>query len=758
MILFKKFSGIRFGLVFLIFMMSVISAYPQEIKITIINQQSGQYVPDVHFQYNEQSGFSDSQGVIRLSVVEGVSLYLSHVAYGKLIISPDQVIKAATDGKLLIKEEENHLLLVTFVQVRPESVSSGKMDFTAQNKLAHDAGALIESVPSISTIRKSGDYGFDPVLRGFKYDQINLVMDGVQTATAACPNRMDPVASQIPINMISQAEVIKGPHGLRFGNVFGGTINFKSSEPQFKEKVTPVGRLGSSYETNGNISRMEGVAGISASKIDFRVFGAYSKGDDYTDGDGVTIPARFNRLNWGGKLGVRLNQTQNLGLLVSNNVAKDVDFPALTMDLRKDNTWLLNASHSALFYDKALTSWKTSIYGTFVDHMMDNHDKVLEPRTVNASTEATTSNYGGRSELRFDLKSSYLFAGIDYKSETADGYRTRDILMGPMAGKTFVDNIWQDAHLQRGGLFGEWHLHQTGFQFVISGRLDYNYAIANNPDPEFSAIYDDLKSSYLHPSLSLGGTRLFNERLSFGLWLGMATRSPGITELYINQLPVGMDPYEMLGNLGLKPEINNQLDLVFQYQTNSTNLNVNVFTSVLRDFISSEIRDDIPPSMATAPGVRQYVNIRDAFMAGFELEWKQYMGRYLAHDLSLAYTYGQNQTTDEALPEIPPLEFRYSLAGSFIKKTVTPEVSFRHAFKQDRIAVSYGETETPAFSVVDAKISWQFKSFITATGGVQNLFDVAYYEHLARSIRSVVTRPIYSPGRSFYLTLTFSFM
>ena len=485
---------------------------------------------------------------------------------------------------------------------------------------------------------------------------------------------------------------------------------------------------------------------------------SWAKGDDYSDGEGIDIPAQFNRLNWGGKIGVKLNDSQSLGFLVSNNIAKDVDFPALPMDLREDNTWLLNASHSAVFYDKVLSSWKTSVYGTMVDHLMDNYDKVTDQRTVDAETDAQTRNYGGRTELRFDFDGSYLYSGLDYRFELAEGYRTREVLMGPMAGKVFTDNVWQDAQVNRTGLFGEWHIHQPGFQFVISGRLDINKARPNNPDPKFSAIYDGLESTIVHPSVSAGGTRLFNKNFSLGLWLGMASRSPGITERYINSFPVGLDPYEMLGNPDLKPEINNQLDVVFQYQTSRTNINVNVFTSMLRDYISSEIREDIDPAMPTSPGVRQFVNIKKALMTGFEISWLQEFSSVISHEMSLNYTYGENRTVDEPLPEIPPLEFRYRLMGSFAKNKVQPEIMFRHAAKQDRIALLYGETETPGFSVVDAKFTYHLKSFLTATGGVQNMFDTAYYEHLARSVRNATSRPIYSPGRSFYLTLTISFL
>lgn len=752
------YSGMRVYLLMLALLVVGMHAYAQEKSIKLADKQDGTAIRDVHFTYNGKSGISDEHGMIRIVLKQGETLYLSHVQYGKQSIAPADVLNAASSGILKIQEAENHLLPVTLVLVRPETGSTGTLDFSAQRKLAHDAGALLEAVPSVSSIRKSGAYGFDPVLRGFKYDQINLVLDGVQTASAACPNRMDPGASQVPINMITQAEILKGPYSLRYGNVFGGTINFKSSEPEFSEKATPVGRLGTSYESNGGIFRTEGVAGVSGQKADFRVFGAYSVGDDYTDGDGMEVAARFNRLNWGGKLGLKLSDSQTLGMMVSNNFAKDVDFPSLPMDLRKDNTWLINASHSATFYKHSLSTWKTSLYGTFVDHEMDNLDKELDPRMMDAYTDASTKNYGGRTELRFNFDRSHVFAGMDYRSESAEGHRTREMLMGPMAGKVFSDNVWQDAEVQRAGLFGEWHVHRAGYQLVLSGRLDLNNSKVNDPDARFSSIYDDLEASTVHPSVSLGGTRFFNEKISLGLWLGRASRSAGITERYINQFPVGLDPYEMLGNPNLDPEVNNQADLVFVFEEKNTRIELNLFASALRDYISSEIRPDLKPAMSSAPGVRQFVNIGKAFMTGFEGSWKQQFSDNLSHDLSVAYTYGQNKDTDEALPEIPPLDVRYRLAGSFADNKIRPEILFRHAFKQDRVATSYGETETPAFSVVDAKIAWQISAPLSVSGGVLNLLDTAYYEHLARSVRSAEARPIYSPGRSFYITLSLNFL
>jgi iron complex outermembrane receptor protein len=145
-------------------------------------------------------------------------------------------------------------------------------------------------------------------------------------------------------------------------------------------------------------------------------------------------------------------------------------------------------------------------------------------------------------------------------------------------------------------------------------------------------------------------------------------------------------------------------------------------------------------------------------MYGFEAGWKLLTSRYLEHNLTVSYTYGNNQVLDEPLPEIPPMEFRYQLIGKLFKNKLVPEIQLRQALKQDRIALSYGETKTPGFNVVDFKLKWLGTKNLSAVAGIRNLFDTAYYEHLARSIRSVETRPIYSPGRSYYVTLTLNFM
>jgi len=242
-----------------------------------------------------------------------------------------------------------------------------------------------------------------------------------------------------------------------------------------------------------------------------------------------------------------------------------------------------------------------------------------------------------------------------------------------------------------------------------------------------------------------------------GFWFGRAQRSGGLTELYINYFPVGLDPYEMLGNPQLKPEVNNQVDLTVNFGNQKTNVELDVFASYLQDYISSVIDTSLTPRMPTSPGVRHFQNIDEAFKTGFEVSWSQVLPASLQHQMSIAYTYGQNLENDEPLQEIAPLDFRYTLFGRYLKQKLIPEVSFRHVMKQDRISTEFGETSTPEFSLVDLSVNYTFNKMFKTKIGARNIFDVAYYEHLSRSVKGN-TRSIYAPGRNFFITLTMDLM
>jgi iron complex outermembrane recepter protein len=776
--LFKTFLSLLLLTSLVLPFSKLIASSPDEsIEFVIRDAATTQPIAHVLYRYGSQQGSTPVDGRIILRLQEDTRLELSHLSYGFKTLSNAELRQTAADGAFYWRERTTQMQPVTVVSVRPGEQSRTVLDLETGDKLSHDAGSFLQNLAAFSGVRKSGGYGFDPVLRGFKYDQLNIVIDGSISASAACPNRMDPPTSQIAMNMVERVEVLKGPYALRYGNSFGGTINFISAEPDFTGRPTPYGRLSGSTESNKAVYRYEAVTGLRTSRSDVSLFGSWSQADSYTDGQGQRISSGFERGSYGLKAAVQPAKGHRANLSLQRNVASNTEFASLPMDLITDETWLGNLtwqytpsphtqSSSVHNHGGLLHHLEANVWFSYVDHFMSNELRDLNPRMVNAGTLAETLNFGARSEAQLNLlRGGTTYLGIDFRSEQAEGIREREMLMGPMAGRTLFDNAWQKSRIQTAGLFSEVQQSAGDYRYVVSARLDLNHAEALNPDGRFLAVNEDLTVTQLNPSVSAGVIRSWNGALETGIWAGRSVRSAGITERYINFFPVGLDPYEMLGNPMLRQEVNHQIDIITSWNSPSMRAEVNVYQAHINNYISSRIDPDLAPRMATAPGVRRYLNVDRAWIAGVEVSINQLLGNYLNHAAQLAWTYGENLDTDEALPEIAPLDLRYRMGATLWEGRVRPEVSFRYVRAQDRVAASFGELPSETFTRVDASVavqpiagaatggSWRNVSMVI---GVQNLFDVAYYEHLSRNIAGV-GRPIYEPGRNIYLTLAYRF-
>lgn len=724
-------------------------------QIQLLDEDSKTPIEGITFNYGSQQGVSNAEGFISFELVSGEIMKLSHLNYGTWEWNELELKQYIEQKFFYLKETLVNLYPVTVIALRSSNKPDESIEINYQDRMEHDAAAILNQTPAVNSIQKSGNYGFDPVFRGFKYDQLNIVLNGAQSATAACPNRMDPPTSQMAPNMLERIEILKGPYALRYGTGIGGTINFVSVKNRYTEEQDVYGRLSSAYQSNGDVFSSESQVGLSNKSYNATIFGAWAQGNDYKAGNGQIMPADFQRGSFGTNLGFKITSNQELSITANYNFARDVDFAALPMDLRSDDTWMFNAKHVITFDRNHLKSWTTTVYGSFVDHVMDNLTKPLSPRMMNAITNAKTYNYGSRTEGVWGFSKSKLYSGADLRIEDAKGERLREFLMGPMAGNTAYDNVWQEAQISKTAAFGEYHLSGKTLHYVFSARLELNQAKLKDASDEFEQVYLDTEQTQFNPSISLGAIKKLDQ-IELGLWLGRVQRSGSLTERFINFFPVGQDPYELVGNPELNPEVNNQLDVTFQWNTEKSALNIDLFASYLQDYISSVIDPTLTPRLPNSPGVRRYINIDDAFKTGFEINWTQELGFGLQQQLGLAYTYAKDLERDEPLPEIAPLDFRYTLRGAYLNGKLRPEASFRHVLKQARISKEFGETESPAFSLVDINLNYTFSKLLKVELGVNNLFDTTYYEHLNRPLTGT-TMPIYEPGRNFFASVNMTF-
>ena len=754
-LIFSVFKAIAF----LIFVKAIVfppHLQAQELEGRLqITGSNGQTLAYLSFQYGDQQGMSDENGVLELNYQPETSLRIQHLLTGTQTIAPDRLRNALQQEKLEVEINERMLQPVTVIEMRPRQGSESRLQVDADDRLTHDAGSFLQRDIAVSGIRKSGSYGFDPVIRGFKYDRLNVVIDGAQSVSAACPNRMDPPVSQVALNQMEAVEIIEGPHALRYGPVIGATINFISPRARFSDSLTFLGRAGSGYESNGGIQRYEAMGGLRSQNLEVKMHGSFSEGGDYSDGRGETVPSAFLRGSWGGALAYRLGDAHTMSLHMTRNEARDVAFAALPMDLREDRTTMAHLQHR---YERptkegVLQHWHTTVYGSWVDHLMDNLQRPEAGRMADAQTEAQTRNYGGRTELRFDGARHWTYLGMDFRHEEATGTRFRTMRMGPMAGMTMEDNVWQDGRLRRAGLFTEHHRSLGAYQTVTSARLDWVRGTAGKTGEIPQQQYGQMDQTNLNPSLSVGAQRSLGRGYGIGVWMARSVRSAGLAERYIHFIPIGSDPYELIGNPQLQPEVNYQADLRFSYDRAHTHLSASGFVSRLDGFITSRIREDLSPRMRKAPGVRQFINLDRALMSGGSLRWRQYWASYLQTKMGLSYTHGVDLIRETPLPEIPPLEVQVQMGGHFFQQRLHPMVQLRHALRQGRQAGFFGESETPSFTVVDLVAGYRISEVVSAQAGVRNVLDEVYYEHLNRA--TVATdRPLFAPGRNLYLSLS----
>lgn len=741
-----------FALALVLYTLSTAFAQQQKIlQIKDFDTQVG--IPGVTYRYGIQRGVSDTSGNIPILIDTESWLYLSHLSYGSWTLDPREVAEAVNIGTIIRREQFHGLQPVSVISLKMSEEKDGKILISDQERLHHDAGAILALDPVVSGIRKSSSFAFDPVMRGFKYDQLNIVVNGLQSANAACPNRMDPPTSQIALNRIQEVEILKGPHSLRYGIGLGGTINYVQEAPGFTPNPGIYGRVSSLFESNGDVWRNEGRIGFQGAKYDVGILGSYSTGSDYLDGDGNPVPANFRRGTMGIYADFQATDRDLVRFTANRNFARDVDFPSLGMDLRTDDTWMGSLMHTRAFSGNSLAQWNNSVYFTRVDHLMDN--LLREPRMSDSSTPAVTENWGFRSEGEWRFSQGKLFAGVDFKEEAAEGTRTRIITMGPMTGKVFYDNLWQDSKIRKTGFFANYLMPIGGTVFTASGRLEVNQAQANDPAEEFIQLNPDLENTQLNPGISIGAQRDMGKAFSLGIWAASVRRSGGLLERYINYLAVGLDPWELVGDPQIKPETNNELDVILGYNREYISMELTLFGSFMTDYITS-FKTDLKPRLATSPGVREYVNVDEAMKTGFELNFKQQLASNLSHSLGIAYTYGKDLVLGAPLPEIAPLDLRYGFLGRFLDEKLQTGINLRHVIAQKRVSEAFGEGSTPGFTLLDVDASYPIGKMLLLKGGIQNLFAETYYEHLTRPIGADKT-PMYAPGRNFFLMVSFKF-
>lgn len=672
-------------------------------------------------------------------------------------------------GMISYAQEVDTTLNISGVEVFGNSLETDEeIKITENNRSKEDVGKIIKQNPNINLIKR-GNYATDPVIRGFKADQLQLLSNGFMQTNPACPNRMDAPTSHINIEDLESIEIIKGPYSVRYGMNTGGVLNFKSKDPKATDGFQVHGYAGWFYHTNGESTDGQARVQISDKKYLLKVYGGLKNFGNYKSGDGTEILSSFKHSDYGAQAAYFINDKNQIILDWKQSFAKDVLFAGLPMDGDFDNS-----STGALRYlyqnaSKKIYRAEFKVFGNRIDHQMSNHRRP-NLKIVDAVSKLQSQTYGARGELSYRISEKHqLLFGADYKLIGKQGDRERLVFQNPCTGMTmdppklFTDAIWQDSKQSDLGVFIEsnWQISEY-WQWKAGARVDMVSSDIKEPADDFKALYPDLGKK---DDVAFMINSRLNYKLADGMFLewsvGLGQRAPELIERYLNHLTVGMDAYEYVGNPNLEMEQNFQNDLKFKFNKQKISAEAGVFYAFVKNYIQANLDTTLSrkfmPCMEPKHAKR-YENVEDARLYGFELALAYEFYKNLSVYGNGAYTIGENKSMDEPLAEIPPMEFNAGL--KYESKRWAATFNSRFVMEQDRVSLSFNETKSDAFQVFDFSARYHIGRGLNVTMNIENIFDENYVEHLSRAYKNQIpgTNMVYfEPGRNFILGLSFRF-
>ncbi|WAE51513.1 TonB-dependent copper receptor [Stutzerimonas frequens] len=642
---------------------------------------------------------------------------------------------------------------------------------------ASDGADYLKTIPGFSAVRNGGVNG-DPVFRGMFGSRLKLLSNGGEML-GACPNRMDSPSSYISPDTFDKLTVIKGPQTVLWGpGASAATVLFEREPEQFSE---PDYRINGSLltGTNGRFDRnLDAAAGNAQGYA--RLMANSSQADDYDDGNGETMPSRYDKWN----TDVALGWTPDADTLVELTAGRGDGYARYAgrgMDGSQFQRESLGLRFEKTNIGETFYGLEAQVYYNYADHIMDNYSlrdfvpTMMMPNPTLSRVDRRT--LGGRLVGTWQWTDVELKAGVD-----AQRSEHRKVMNPAGAANQMVNAAgsdvlpWvPDAMLHSYGVFGElsWQLGER--EKLISGlRLDLHEATderaffrSHDPSsmPIVSRNWDNPTAGETRRDTLYSGFVRYEEELvsAPATWfagLGHAERFPDYWELFVsNPGPVGtVQPFD-----SVRPEKTTQLDVGLQYVKGPLEAWVSAYAGLVEDYILFSYVPGVMPGM-----LRAEVSNVDATIAGAEMGASYRFSSNWKGDASLAYAWGENRSADRALPQIPPLEGRLGL--TYERDNWSTSGLWRVVASQGRVAENQGTVvgkdfdESAGFGVLAVNGAYRVNQHFKLSAGIDNLLDKNYSEHLNLAGSAGFadyglepTSRVNEPGRTYWARVDMSF-
>ena len=599
----------------------------------------------------------------------------------------------------------------------------------------------LTSVPGLFSLN-AGNYAQDlrVSIRGFGARAafgirgIKIIVDGIPETTPDGQGQID----NLPLGLIQSIEVLRGPASSLYGNAAGGTLyintldRFENNAFDFR---TTLGSFG--------MSSFQATALLKNNKTSAILYQNSTTTDGFRNNSGLEqhlfnakIKHRFSKdaiLRW------QFNYTnspkaEDAGGLTLDEATADRG-QARQRNLDYDTYEKIAHLKTGLQFEKRLSPlWEWNSYGFY--SYRDFYGKLP---FENGGIVDLERNYFGLG-THFTYKAANKKHQLQIGLETASQKDQRDRYLN-LSGTQGERSFSQLESFSNFGVFAVDEIHLNRWLLRTGLRYDHQRLGTDTTD-------NTIRFNVLNPSVGIS-YKLMEAQYLFA---GIATsfEAPALSELSAN--PTGGEGF----NPDLDPSNAINYELGWKWHQTKTTLEASVF------YIRSD-NEILPYELEASPGRSFYRNAGATQRRGIEILWKQRWKQWLLTNTftQARYTFDAfvlkgNDLSGKELPGIPQQQWTANLM-------YTAKSNWKFQLEGQHVGQFYADNNN-AHAVEDYQLfqlqatktialSW---GTIALFGGVQNIFDVDYFDNIRlNAFGSRFYEP--APGRSFFGGLSFRF-
>mgnify|MGYP001157069433 CR=1 FL=1 len=727
-----------------------------EIKITGRVQEVNSLDPipfaTIYFKEAEKGAVTDEKGFFEIPTICKGSFHVavSHIGCE----TRDFYISVRRDTTLLLKIEQNsqimdELAITTTAFENPTTQSLMQLDANEISQYSDKNMAnILDNLAGVSTI-KNGNNIAKPVVNGLYGDRLILLNNGVAQSGQQWGADHSPEIDPLSAGKIT---VIKGVSALAYqGNNLGSAILV--APPKIDSEPHLHGSARYFFESNGvgnglNLRVQKhhqkfawSFSGTAKKKGDSRAASYFLTNTGATEGDfaiqtvyshNTSLQSKLYFSSFNAHLGVL--RGAHIGNLADLEEALKKDKPFYTKD---HFSYQINAPFQKVNHH--LLKWETSFLLN-EDHKFDfTHAVQWDLRK-----EFDVRRAGRSLKPAMSLNQTSNFTELKYNGylsnnwEISSGFQSNLINNFNVTGTGILPLI-PDYSSNKLGLFILTTKKKQQFNFEFGGRYDF---LDQRVATITRGIVKEIKRYHNKVSnigLAGGAKYIFSDELNLAYNIGLASRNPGINELYSFGLHQGVSGIEE-GDPNLKTEEALKNTLSLSGKINSKIIyEILYFDQAIENYIFLNPQNQFRTTIRGSFPVFKYTQTR-ARILGLDFTAAVLFTERINASLKASYLKGTDTQNNIPLIYLPSnnlfLTFNYQVPRVGKWNQITFEINNKYIFEQKNILLEQDFARPPkGYNLLGFKISGERQLGVQRLNTflrIDNLFNISYRDYLNR--------------------------